>query len=584
VKFNTIGYAYSCFNLGRSQIKQGKDIFGIEKVMNAYQIFITENDYTGATHASIQLGNYYAVKKNYTLAQEFFNKGINYSAKNNLKKLKQLCLFNLGNLYNQLKDFNNSITIYNKLLKEDISEQRHSSILNNLSRIYILKKDYLKANELLLSSLQSRESMHDSIGIANNLINLCGLNLEANKYDNVDMYLRRLNEFVVHLNHRNLIQYHYIQTILSLKEKGLNKSVSAINNLLSIKDSLSNTAFSDKLIEMQKSFEMQEKDREIELLQKEDALQKAQLNNQKLLTLSLSVLALLLIGIGVLVNRQRRRLKKSQHILKQRKQEIITVNEELQRSNLSKDRILAVIGHDLRGPVGGLKELIELYMDLGEFEPEDFHNLLNAARESSTSTYHLLENLLSWANSQRGQIEFKPKTAHIKELVCHTVHLLNKAVNTRGILFECNVPDQLQLTVDENMLNTIVRNLVSNAIKFSPEKSTISITATEQAEEVILCIADEGIGFSAKESESLFTQKEAYFLEKGNSAKGTGLGLILCKEFVERHGGRIWTESDMKKGAKVCFSIPKELKELTNTEEAPAKKSRKKWRAWSNLF
>jgi len=209
------------------------------------------------------------------------------------------------------------------------------------------------------------------------------------------------------------------------------------------------------------------------------------------------------------------------------------VNEELHRSNLSKDRILSVIGHDLRGPVGGLKELIELYMELGEFEPEDFHNLLSAARESSTSTYHLLENLLSWANSQRGQIMFEPETMPVKGMICHTVELLDKAVNTRGIRFKCEVPDELQLTVDKNMLNTIVRNLVSNAIKFSPEKALVSVTATEHPEEVIFCIADEGIGFSAKESESLFTHKEAYFLENGNSAKGSGLGLILCKEFVK---------------------------------------------------
>ncbi|MBI9062063.1 MAG: hypothetical protein JEZ14_08730 [Marinilabiliaceae bacterium] len=498
-------------------------------------------------------------------------------------------LLNYAALYTDLGEFNKALEQYHiieKLHLKTISLPKQSRFYNNIAINYMNSKDWDKSYYYYSKSLEIKETLKDSIGIINTTQNLFHLSLLNSDIKNATNHYGKLSQhFNKDLYESEIaVDFLYNKILYKIKTHNYDSIPSLLNIYKNKHTKVTNLAFSDKLIEMQKSFEMQEKDREIELLQKEDALQKAQLNNQKLLTLSLSVLALLLIGIGVLVNRQRRRLKKSQHILKQRKQEIIVINEELQRSNLSKDRILAVIGHDLRGPVGGLKELIELYMDLGEFEPEDFHNLLNAARESSTSTYHLLENLLSWANSQRGQIEFKPKTAYIKELVCHTVQLLDKAVNTRGIQFKCNVPDKLQLTVDENMLNTIVRNLVSNAIKFSPEKSTISISATEQAEEVILRIADEGIGFSAKESESLFTHKEAYFLEKGNSAKGTGLGLILCKEFVERHGGRIWTESDMKKGAKVCFSIPKDLKELTYTEEAPAKKSRKKWRAWSNLL
>lgn len=580
------GKADCYFLLGRIAIKQKTQTSVLTSFSKSAYHYKLENNYTGAIYSYIQLANYFSRVDNIEFSEKYYNLSMELLKDANDISLKEMVYLNIANHYTKKKEYDIALKYYHELEIFTANKKRINKVYNNLGVLHLRNKNWNKAEYYLLKSLEIKKTTKDSVGIINTTQNLFRVSVKQNQLIRAQKYYLDLKssfnkkieandaylDFVF-----NCIQYHYLNNSPKLANEALQEYYTA-------KDSLSNLAFSDKLIEMQKSFEMQEKDREIELLQKEDALQKAQLNNQKLFTLSVSVLALLLIGIGVLVNRQRRRLKKAQHILKQRKQEIILVNEELQRTNLSKDRILAVIGHDLRGPVGGLKELIELYMELGEFEPEDFHNLLSAARESSTSTYHLLENLLSWANSQRGQIMFEPETTLIKDMICHTVELLDKAVNTRGIRFKCDVPEGLQLTVDKNMLNTIVRNLVSNAIKFSPEKSLITITATEQAEEVILCIADEGIGFSAKESENLFTHKEAYFLENGNSAKGTGLGLILCKEFVERHGGRIWTESDLKKGAKVCFSIPKELQELTPMEEAPVKKSRKKWRAWSNLF
>jgi len=574
--------------IGKIKTDENEKI-GIELLNASVNIFKTNKDFEYLLKVYLVKANYYSQNKNHILAEKEYLSALELVNNKISPNLIDICYLNLANHYNQKTEFDKALEYYLKLEQRISSKKNHPRLgllYNNLGVLFLRKENWNLAESYFIKSLKIKENKNDSLGIINTSQNLFRVYLRQNKTLQASHFHTQLNNYFkdskpldeVYLDFMfNCVHYHILNNSTELAIEALHKYSLA-------NDSTANAAFSDKLIDMQKSFEMLEKDREIELLQKEDALQKAKLNNQKLVTLSVSVLALLLIGIGVLVNRQRRRLQKSQHILKQRKQEIIAVNEELQRSNRSKDRILAVIGHDLRGPVGGLKELIELYMDLGEFEPEDFHNLLSAARESSTSTYHLLENLLSWANSQRGQIEFKPETALIKELICHTVQLLDKAVNTRGIQFKCDVPEELQLTVDKNMLNTIVRNLVSNAIKFSPEKSTVAISATEQAEEVILCIADEGIGFSAKESENLFTHKEAYFLENGNSAKGTGLGLILCKEFVERHGGRIWTVSDQKKGAKVCFSLPKELKELTPMVEVPVKKPRKKWRAWSNLF
>jgi len=134
--------------------------------------------------------------------------------------------------------------------------------------------------------------------------------------------------------------------------------------------------------------------------------------------------------------------------------------------------------------------------------------------------------------------------------------LLDKSINTRQITFNYDIPKSLTIQADIDMLRTVIRNLVSNAIKFSPEKSEVKISACSQNENILFCICDNGSGMTGQETKSIFENKETYFIGNEFSAKGSGLGLILCKEFVERHGGEIWIESQKGVGTKVCFSLP----------------------------
>ncbi len=229
-------------------------------------------------------------------------------------------------------------------------------------------------------------------------------------------------------------------------------------------------------------------------------------------------------------------------------------------SNTSKDRILSVIGHDLRGPVGGLNALIELYMDMPDLDANDIDKLLKNAFESSTGTYMLLENLLTWANSQRGVISFYPQSQFVYGVVNQVVQMLDKSMNNRHVHFKIDVKEELKAFIDIDMFKSVLRNLISNSIKFSRNNSSIYISAKEDKNAILFCVQDEGIGMVKELANELFAKKESYYLENNNTGKGTGLGLILCKEFVERHGGNIWVESKVGVGSWFYFTIPNQFK------------------------
>nr|WP_321452036.1 HAMP domain-containing sensor histidine kinase [uncultured Carboxylicivirga sp.] len=203
-----------------------------------------------------------------------------------------------------------------------------------------------------------------------------------------------------------------------------------------------------------------------------------------------------------------------------------------------------------------MKSILELYLQLPDLNENDINKLLNAALDASSNTYLLLENLLTWANSQRGEIMFRPKNAIVYPLIQETLEVLTQTISTKKININENINRDLHAYIDENMFKSVLRNLLTNCIKFSKNDGTIFIMADKKDGNIQFCIKDEGIGMSESELAMLFTKKEAYFIENKDTAKGSGLGLILCKEFIERHKGNIWAESQKGIGTTFYFTLP----------------------------
>jgi len=233
-------------------------------------------------------------------------------------------------------------------------------------------------------------------------------------------------------------------------------------------------------------------------------------------------------------------------------------NEELKQSNIEKDKLFSVIAHDLRNPFTAFMGLTEMMAEeSSEMTIEQMHNIATELRKSSANLYGLLENLLEWSKVEQGLIRFNPISVKVLPLVEDSIAKLMDAARSKGIKIICTIPNELMIYVDINVFQSILRNIVSNAIKFTHQKGNIFISAEKTDDKSIqISVKDTGIGMNDEILGNLF-KLDTQTNRKGTKGEpSTGLGLILCKGFIEKQGGRIRVESEEGKGSVFHFSIP----------------------------
>ncbi|RPH31384.1 MAG: hybrid sensor histidine kinase/response regulator [Bacteroidales bacterium] len=264
-----------------------------------------------------------------------------------------------------------------------------------------------------------------------------------------------------------------------------------------------------------------------------------------------------------------RTIKEQNIVLEQQKDEIIAQKEELQVANATKDKFFSIIAHDLRNPFNSILGLSELLVEkIKEQEIEKSYKLAETVFQSSSVAFNLLENLLNWSRSQTGKIPFKPENLNLKDIIDSNVYLLKDSAERKGISITTQLTENLIVAADKNMVLTILRNLITNAIKFSRKGDRISIEVEELDDEITVLVSDTGIGIDEKLIGKLFKVDEHVKTEGTAQEQGTGLGLILCKEFVDWHKGKIWVDSKIGLGSRFSFTIPKANKKFPLTTDA----------------
>ncbi|MCX6154846.1 MAG: PAS domain-containing sensor histidine kinase [Candidatus Kapabacteria bacterium] len=247
-------------------------------------------------------------------------------------------------------------------------------------------------------------------------------------------------------------------------------------------------------------------------------------------------------------------------------EQLSETQEALEKTNSEKDNFFSIIAHDLKNPLGNFRNVTELlsdsYADFSEKDRIEFIGLMN---DSAKNIYALLENLLEWSRSQRGQIPFQPLLFNLKMMSIDIFKLMKPSADAKNIELINHIPVNYEINADLNMINTVIRNLISNAIKFTPNGGMIelglkNINDNKIMTEECIYIRDNGLGMNKEMCNKLFRIDTNVTTPGTNAEKGTGLGLILCKEFIEKHGGKIWVESEEGKGSTFYFTIPKSIK------------------------
>lgn len=240
-------------------------------------------------------------------------------------------------------------------------------------------------------------------------------------------------------------------------------------------------------------------------------------------------------------------------------EEIKKKNEELKEINETKDKFFSIISHDLRSPFQGLLGISNYLVDEFDNLPnEEIKELISTLNEALRNQYKFLDDLLNWSRLQSGRLTLEKTKFNLHTLVENVENLFETNLQTKKIELINHIPKEQFIFADEDMIFLLIRNLVSNAIKFTKPFGKIEITSYEFEYHLQIVVADNGIGIKPENLDKLFRLDSHYTTRGTNSETGNGLGLTLCKEIVTKHNGQIWVKSEVDKGTKIFFTIPQD--------------------------
>jgi len=282
------------------------------------------------------------------------------------------------------------------------------------------------------------------------------------------------------------------------------------------------------------------------------------------------ILIFLYLKKAEMIRSQNSKLKQSEGKLKiansklvAQSEELISNNEKLFDLNNTKNRFFSIIAHDLKNPFNALIGLSKIAIEeIKDSKNQRLHQCCNLIHQTAHHSSDLLDNLLQWSRIQTGKFDFSPSTVYLESIVSNITELLDANLNVKQLKFEKDIPKDFHFQADNLMLETILRNLLSNAIKYTKPNGTIKLKASKSEGTILISVSDNGIGIDAKNLEKIFKIDSNFSTKGTNSEKGTGLGLILCKEFVEKHNGEIWAESEIGIGTTFSFTLKMPYKNM----------------------
>lgn len=304
-----------------------------------------------------------------------------------------------------------------------------------------------------------------------------------------------------------------------------------------------------KLLINSQNYELQIHKRELEISQRQFQI--------KLLVISIAAVFVVFLVFAYILLKKNRKQNKLLSELSKKNNIISNQNQELAISNKEKDKLFSIIAHDLKSPFQSFLGFSELLMeDVHSFEAAELEQLAATMNKSAKQTMNLINELLDWARLKQDRLDFQPKPIILLDLIAEVIALLENNAKAKNITITASVPEGLSLKADKYMLSTIIRNLLSNAIKFTYPDGLIEVLSETTAHNVEIMVKDNGIGMKKEHLDKLFHIGETPVQKGTANEAGTGLGLILSKEFVEKHGGTIRVESEPNKGSCFVIKIP----------------------------
>jgi len=500
------------------------------------------------------LGKVYQIWKKYPQALNYYKLSLEIANRINNLPLKSTRMSSIGMVYKQLNMLDSASWYTNEALKIDTKLGRKDKIairLSNLGSVYTLMKKYSEAEKNLKKAIDMFEDLQNdySLAISHNDLGDCYL-AQNRLNDAKEQYFKSLSKSKVATVRLSELNNYQDLSLIFEKEQNHIQALFYFKKYNNLKDSLFNEDNLKSINDLQVRYETELKENEIVKLQQQEEINQLKLKKRKSqIFILLGFIVLTIILLGTLYNRFL--LKKKTNALLDEK------NTELNHLNATKDKFFTIIAHDLKNPLSAFRNVSKGLKDhYTEMKVEEQKSYLSGLNDSANNLYSLLNNLLQWAKSQTGSIKNNPVNVNIHQLVANIISVEYKKTSEIKVTVENDISPNLEMYCDENIVSTILRNLISNAMKFIENDGIITISALSENNQIILSVQDNGIGISREDLEKLF-RPEVDPKTIGNSInKGSGLGLILCKELAKIAGGDIMVKSELGKGTRFDVSIP----------------------------
>lgn len=453
---------------------------------------------------------------------------------------------------------------------------RLAFVHTNIGELYQHSEKYDSALFFMQLSLEEFKQNNYEIGYLCAATNISRIYLKIGKLDDARKILTELIEkYDGKEYYKSMLNIYEVLSELESKQGNYKEAYSYQLKVDSLEQGIYTIEKQNVLAELQTKYETKLKENEIKSLKDEQAKQKTIIRLTRILSaLGFSIaIVIMLFAINVFIRLKEKRKanifleEKNAHIEKQNI-ELQNLNKKLSQSekdlrtaNNAKNKFFSILGHDLRNPMHTI--LGQSYLLSKKYDKLDDNERISFATElhgASENIYNLIERLLEWSRCQQGGIRYNPQQLVLQDVVSDSVSLLGNAAKDKSIEIISNIDSSTHLFADPSILQTIIRNLLGNSIKFTRNGGRIIISSKEENGNVVISVADNGVGIAEDKIPTLFAIDSDTKTLGTNKEKGTGLGLPLCKEFVELHKGKIWVESKKDEGSTFYFSIPSEAR------------------------
>ena len=522
-----------------------------------------ENDFTNLYINNISnISSIYLAQKNYPKALEYALEATKLSEEHGNTNNLALQLNTMGEVYESQKKYKKAKHTYQKCLEIDIKNGNNygkAISLYNIGNTEYHLKNHKEAIANFNKSLIISKQIQDQVGILLSNKSLGQIHKDENQFNSALEHYKISLDIAIELNLKEEkldIYKKYSELYKSIGK--FDKSLDYLEKFISLKDIIYTENSFTQIAEMQTKYDSEKKEKENELLRKNSEIQNLAIAKQTNLRNSFIGLSIIVILMIISLLNRYRLNKKANQLLIHKNEVISNQHDELKETNSTKDKFFSIISHDLRSPFNSILGFSNILVDdYDNIDDSQKKMIISSLNKSSKLAYDLLANLLTWARTQTGRIEINKELLNLKELVETSIapYVLN--ATEKDITIIINIPSETIISIDKNTSTTFISNLVSNAIKFTPQGGSITIKYLENKDNIELHIIDTGIGMSSETIKKLFKIDEDISTNGTNNEKGTGLGLILCKEFINKNGGDISVKSEIGKGSEFIISLPK---------------------------